>query len=73
MLLKWKNSLGIRFNPKVIGGAAQVSLVSYIILNLLSLPHTDFIQGLLLGFSLIGNVAMLIQFRQARGKENETR
>lgn len=64
MLSKWKTSLGIQINPKIIGGVAQICFVSYIVLHLFSIPHTEFIQGVLLGFSIVGNISMLFQLRK---------
>lgn len=64
MLSKWKTSLGIRVNPKIIGGIAQILFVSYIALHRLSIPNTEFIQGIFLGFSIVGNISMLILLRK---------
>ncbi|MEJ2758129.1 MAG: hypothetical protein P8046_06550 [Anaerolineales bacterium] len=64
MFSKWKVSLGINTNKTILGGLAQIALVGYIALLLLSVPNTEFIQGMLLGFSLVGNIAWLIHLRR---------
>lgn len=72
MFAKWKSSLGISINLRIVGGLAQIALVVSFALFSLSVPKTEFIQGLLLGFSLVGNITWLLQLRQDKGNNHET-
>jgi hypothetical protein len=66
----WKNENRLRYFT-IIGAAAQISLVASIMLSRLSLGlrWVDFVAGLLLGFSMVGNLAYLIYFsRQLENK-----
>ena len=44
----------------LLGGLAQIALVTSIVLSRIDLPGLDFVEGLLAGFSLVGNLAFLI-------------
>ncbi len=46
-----------------IGAAAMLALVAAITLSRLDVPGTDFLQGVLMGFSIVGNIAAIWQFR----------
>ncbi|MEJ2486709.1 MAG: hypothetical protein P8Y68_13340 [Anaerolineales bacterium] len=60
MLSEIKSNLGIKIPPKVIGGTAQIALVVSIFLHQFNVAGTDFFQGLLLGYSMVGNLFWLI-------------
>lgn len=59
MLSEIKTRFGIKVSPRIIGGLAQISLVVSIFLHQFNVPGTDFLQGLLLGFSMVGNLFWL--------------
>lgn len=50
----------------IIGGIAQIALVASIILGRLDLPGLDFLEGMLLGFSMVGNLVYLYHMGQKR-------
>lgn len=50
----------------ILGGAAQISLVSGLILDQFKRPGTDFLEGALIGFSLVGNLFTLIWISKER-------
>lgn len=43
----------------IIGGAAQIALVASITLGRLDIEGLDFLEGMLIGFSIVGNLAYL--------------
>ena len=47
-----------------IGGTAMLALVVAILLSRWEVPGTDFLQGMLLGFSIVGNLFSLWQSRK---------
>ena len=47
-----------------IGGAAMLALVVAIMLSRWEVPGTAFLQGMLLGFSIVGNLFSLWQWRK---------
>lgn len=49
-----------------IGGAAMLALVAAILLSRWGSPETAFLQGMLYGFSLVGNLFSIWQWRQKR-------
>jgi len=60
MLLKTKQTPGRRQKTLVyIGGIAQFAFVVSIMLSRLNIDGLDFLEGLLLGFSIVGNLAYL--------------
>jgi len=73
MFLKSKIKLEERKKFLVyIGGAAQIALVASIFLSRLDLPGFDFLEGMLLGFSIVGNLAFLVSInRKTRGGRND--
>jgi len=68
MFSKQKSHLGIKVSPRLIGATAQLAFVGSMALHQLNVPHTDFLQGLLLGYALVGNLFWLIKQR----KKDET-
>ena len=64
MLAEIKSNLGIKIPPKLIGGTAQIALVVSIFLHQFNVAGTDFIQGLLLGYSMVGNLFWIITQRK---------
>ena len=64
MLSELKSNLGIKISPRIMGATAQLAFVGTIALHFFNVPHTDFIQGLLLGYALVGNVYWLISQRK---------
>lgn len=46
--------------------AAQIAFVLGMILSRLDWPGMDFLEGLLVGFSLVGNLAYLLYIRKVR-------
>jgi hypothetical protein len=62
----------VKIKPEILGAAAQLALVIYFLASQFNLPIPDFIQGVLLGFSIVGNLAMLVEIRKRRdGKDHE--
>ena len=53
-----------------LGGVAQITLVLSILLGRLEYPAVDFLSGLFLGFSLVGNLAFLYTLSQNKSEEN---
>ena len=53
----------------ILGSIAQLALVLGIILERLAIPTLDFLSGMLLGFSIIGNIAYII----ANSRKNNDR
>ena len=49
-----------------IGGIAQIALVTGIILSRLDINGLDFFEGVLFGFSTVGNLAVLYYFNRGR-------
>ena len=60
MFSEIKSNLGIKVSPRLIGATAQFAFVASMALHQLNVPHTDFLQGLLLGYALVGNLFWLI-------------
>ena len=50
----------------ILGGVAQIALVVSLILGQLEIPGTDFLQGMLIGFSMVGNLAFLVTVSRER-------
>lgn len=46
--------------------AAQIAFVLGMVLSRLDWPGMDFLEGLLVGFSLVGNLAYLVNIRNMR-------
>ena len=46
--------------------AAQIAFVLGMVLSRLDWPGMDFLEGLLVGFSLVGNLAYLVNMRNLR-------
>ena len=59
-----KEKYNISIKPEILGGAAQLALVVSILLDRFQVGHTDFIQGVLIGFSIAGNIAWLMAVRK---------
>ncbi len=60
MLSKPKQTLEKREKKFVyIGGVAQLAFVASILLSRLNIEGFDFLEGMLLGFSMVGNLAFL--------------
>ena len=53
----------------LLGGAAQIALVIGLVLGQLNVPSTDFVQGMLIGFSIVGNLAFMIIVSRERGSK----
>lgn len=51
-----------------IGPAAMLALVAAILLSRLEVSGMDFLQGVLIGFSIVGNLFSLWQWRQKGDK-----
>lgn len=49
-----------------LGGLAQVSLVASIFLSQLDLAGMDFLEGVLLGFSMVGNLVYIYHLSRNR-------
>ncbi len=47
-------------------GAAQIAFVVGMIMSRLDLPGMDFLEGMLVGFSIVGNLAFLVYTRANR-------
>lgn len=62
---KEKNNLGMK--PEVLATVAQFSFVLYIILSRMDIPQLSFIEGILLGLSIVGNLAWMIKIRKKGG------
>jgi hypothetical protein len=52
-----------------LGGFAQIALVTSLFLSRMNLPGLDFVEGLLLGFSLVGNLTFLIYHSKTRSEK----
>ena len=52
-----------------LGGIAQIALVASIFLSRMDLPGLDFVEGILLGFSLVGNLVFLINYSEHWSKK----
>lgn len=50
----------------ILFGVAQIALVLGLILNRLDWVGMDFLEGMLIGFSLVGNLAYLVFIRSVR-------
>ncbi len=59
-----KERLNLSIKPEILGGAAQLALVASILLDRFTISHTEFIQGMLIGFSVVGNIAWLLAVRK---------
>jgi len=59
-----KNRIGIRQNARLLIGIGQFTLAAAILLGRLALHYgwTDFVEGMLLGISIVTNLAGLIAF-----------
>lgn len=66
MVSELKSKIGIRISPRVIIGSAQLAFASAILIHQFNLPIADFVQGVLLGYSLVGNVYGLMTQRKKR-------
>ena len=56
-----------RLMPRL-GGIAQIAFVIAIILSRFENPSLDFFEGMLLGFSIVGNLAYLVYLRKTNLK-----
>jgi hypothetical protein len=54
----------------VLAGAAQMAFVAGIILSRLDMKGFDFLEGVLLGFSMVGNLAY-IYYTSRKGRKND--
>ena len=54
-----------------LGYAAQIALAFSILLERLGNPALDFISGLLLGFSLVGNLAFIFAIAREKKEQNQ--
>lgn len=61
-----KAKLNLSSRPEILGGVAQLALVASILLRQFNVSHTDFLQGILAGFSVVGNLAMLFSLRSKK-------
>jgi len=67
-----KKASFIKVKPEILGALAQLALVVYFLSSLFNLPIPDFFQGMLLGFSIVGNLALIVQIRKRKdGKDYE--
>lgn len=48
--------------PRVIFATAQLALAVFLTLSVFEVPRTDFLQGLLCGYALVGNIFWLVRF-----------
>ena len=64
--LKERKNLGLK--PEVIAAVAQFSFILFVILARLNIPEMSFVEGVLLGISITGNLAWLIIIRREEGK-----
>jgi len=62
--IKAKYNLSSR--PEILGGVAQLALVASFLLGQFNVSHTDFLQGMLIGFSVVGNLALLFSLRSKK-------
>lgn len=69
MLSKVKSRISPKIPPALIFATAQLSLVIVAILSQFNVPRTDFLQGLLAGYSIVGNLYFLISYRKNREEE----
>jgi hypothetical protein len=63
MMLSWKFKSAPEERKRYftyLGAAAQIAFVASILLSRLDYPALDFLEGMLLGFSMVGNLAFLV-------------
>jgi hypothetical protein len=70
MLANFKQRIDGFIPPRVIFATAQLALVSFLILSTFEVPQSEFLQGMLCGYSLVGNLYWLIKF--SKELKNET-
>jgi hypothetical protein len=51
----------------IVGGVAQIALVASIILGRMDIDGLDFLEGMLMGFSIVGNLAYLYSTSRRKG------
>ena len=54
-------------NFAIIGGTAQIALVVSITLGRLDIDRLDFLEGMLIGFSIVGNLVYLYHVSRRKG------
>lgn len=64
MFSEIKTNLGIKISPRLIGATAQFAFVTTFALHQFNVAGTDFLQGLLLGYAMVGNLFWLIRQRK---------
>jgi hypothetical protein len=69
MISQIKSNLGLRVSPRIIGAVAQIATVIFLTLSVFDVPKTDFIQGVLAGFSIVGNLFFLYHTRKPRQED----
>jgi len=52
-----------------LGGASQAALVTGILLSRIDIPGFDFVEGLLIGFSMVGNLTFIIYYLRNRSEK----
>lgn len=70
MLTRAKKQISNLIPPSIIFATAQLAMVVMIFFNQFNVTNTDFIQGLLCGYSIVGNLFSLIHYSRTR-KENK--
>lgn len=66
MVSEIKSKLGIKISPRAIIGSAQLAFIVVILIHQFDLPVAAFIQGVLLGYSMVGNLYGLVIWRKER-------
>lgn len=71
MIKTFKEKHNLRVKPEILGIAAQLALVTYLLTDQFNIAVPIFIQGILLGFSISGNIAWLLKVRKERNNNHE--
>lgn len=67
IIKKLKERYKIGLGSDLLGAVGQISFVLYILLVRNDVPQLSFVEGALLGLSITGNLAWLIQIRKRGG------
>lgn len=69
MVTQTKERISHLVSPKLIFATAQLALVLMIFLYLLNVPNTAFLQGLLCGYAIVGNLFHLIHLSRTQKEQ----
>ena len=69
MFTQLKSQVRTHIRPEIIGATAQISFVLVVFLSRWEIPNTEFLQGILTGYSIVGNLFFLIYRSKFRKDE----